>query len=74
MLNPYLANLPVRYQHSTNARMTAGVYWEWFLDCFLREIGDFDNHIRIQFILDNRSVHSIELEFRPKCYYEIFTT
>ena len=58
-----LATLPVHYFHSANACMTAELFKEWFIDCFLHEIDDScDNHIRIQFILDNSSAHSIELQ------------
>ena len=43
--------------------MTEDVYRKWFLSCFLHEVNDLrDNHIRIQFILDNSTGHKIELE------------
>ena len=43
--------------------MTAELFREWFIGCFLHEIDDLRNgHIRIQFVLDNTSAHPIELE------------
>ena len=49
-----LATLPVHYFHSANACMTAKLFKEWFIGCFIHEIDDLRNgHIRIQFVLDN---------------------
>ena len=43
--------------------MTADLFREWFIGCFLHEIDDLHNgHIRIQFVLDNTPAHPIELE------------
>ena len=59
-----LANLPVHYYHSSNAWMTGDIFREWFLNCFMIEVDAFRNdHIRIQFVLDNCSAHPIDLEF-----------
>jgi len=58
-----LANLPVHYFHSANACLTAKLFKEWFIGCFIHEIDDLRNgHIRIQFVLDNTPAHPIELQ------------
>ena len=52
-------DLPVYYTHNKKAWMTADIFREWFLTCFLLEISPFiDNNMQVQFLIDNSSAHT----------------
>ena len=58
-----VSDLPVHYRHSANAWMTAEIFRDWFLSCFLLEIGDIcDENLRIELLLDNCTAHPTDLE------------
>ena len=61
-LSKDLSELPVYYYNNTNAWMTSEIFNDWYLNCFLHEIGDIiDETMPIQFLMDNCSAHNDKL-------------
>ena len=61
-LSKDLSELPVHYTSNTNAWMTKEIFQDWFINCFLHEIGDIINEtMPIQFLIDNCSAHNEKL-------------
>ena len=58
-----ISDLRIYYEHSSNAWMTAEIFRNWYLNCFLREVSPIiDPDMDIQFLLDNCSAHPQDLD------------
>ena len=61
-INKKKKELAVHYTSNGNAWQTKDTFQECFTNCFLHEIGEIrDEHVPIQFLIDNCSAHNAEI-------------
>ena len=59
-------NLPVHYYNSPNAWMTHGIFWDWFLDHFSKEVIEhYGEYTMVHVLLDN----CINTTYGPGSHY-----